>query len=160
MYGDSVANSLIAVILLLAFTPVSRAADDSGPRVKFNWPAIEVESTKYHLSLRFLNSDSYAFPVLIKEEHSVELIDGREGQNSRITLELWLLSTENLDRKLWQISQEADSWQYYNWEEIVLTKYGCCDSLNKYSFYDFKTGALLRAEEGRVLPSRDNEESE
>lgn len=129
---------------------------DSPPKIVFNWPSVKVESVKYHLARRFFNSDSYIFPVLIKETYKIELIDGREGSNSNIELELWKLDTNKIEKKIWRITQEADEWKYSGFDELVFIKYGCCDSLNKYTFFNFKTGALIRSVEGKELPVTSN----
>ena len=151
-------KSNILLIFLLLFAPFVLAAEvdfkipDESPKIVFDWPSVKVESVKYHLENRFLNSESYEFPVLIKEKDEVELINGREGRNSKITLELWKLKTSSLDKKLWSITHAADTWRHFSRDEIVLIKYGCCDSLNEYSIYDFKTGVLNRRVKSKELP--------
>ena len=125
---------------------------ESKPKLIFKWPTVRVESVKYHLARSFLGSKTYLSPYLIKEKQEAELTDGREGMESIVTLEFWKLGTKKVEKKIWSISQEADKWQYYGWKELVLIKYGCCDSLNKYSFYNLKTGSLLRSVKGREIP--------
>ena len=125
---------------------------EESPKIIFNWPSVKTESVKYHLQNRFINSKTYEFPILIKEWNSVELINGREGKKSKITLELWKLNASSLEKIIWSISQEADDWETHNWEEVVLIKYGCCGSLNEYSFYNFKTGKLNRRIESSEIP--------
>jgi hypothetical protein len=144
-------------LLVLLARPALCDEVEHSPQIEFDWPTITVESVKYHLSRRFLNSDSYLFPVLIKEIHRQSMQDGMEGQDSSITLELWKLETGSVRERLWQVTGQADEWRYYGWEEIVLIKYGCCDAKNEYRFYDFKTGEHTRSQEGREIPPLDGE---
>lgn len=151
----------IYLIAILSLTPFLINANDSPkgfkdleskPKLIIKWPTVRVESVKYHLARSFLGSKTYLSPYLIKEKQEEELTDGREGMKSKITLEFWKLSTKKAEKKMWSISQEADKWQYFGLKELVLIKYGCCDSLNKYTFYNLKTGLLLRSVKGSKLP--------
>jgi hypothetical protein len=151
-----VLSIFVVVLSACALPPIVKNESQTlgnSPKVTFEWPTIGVQSTKYHLTRRFLNSTNYEFPVLIKEFHTQKITDGREGQDSIITLELWLLATDEIKERLWEISVEADSWQYFGWDEVVLIKYGCCDEPNEYRFYDFKTGSFLRRKDARELPA-------
>ena len=117
---------------------------------KPGWPVYEVESVKYHLYRLSIKSPLATY--LLKEKYKCELTDGIEGSRSITTLELWKLGPSSVEKKMWYISESADSWQFSSSEELVLTKYGCCDSPNIYKFYDIETGVLIRSTEGWQLP--------
>ena len=121
------------------------------------WPIYEVESVKYHLCRLFIKPNSNTVTYLIKEESKTEITDGIEGTRSKLVFELWELGAKKIEKRVWRISQKADKWQYSGWEEVVLIKYGCCDSPHKYMFYDIKTGSFLRSVEGMELPETTND---
>ncbi len=161
-----------AIILTTALTlfPLIATADDvpkdfhdleSAPKISIShnesgWPIYEVESVKYHLLTLFIKPNVPSANYLLKEKFITEITEGIEGARSKTALELWELGPKKVEKRIWRISQEADKWQFSSWEELVLIKYGCCDSANKYIFYDIKTGNLLRSLEGRELPVETN----
>ena len=161
-------KATIILIASLAIFPFIANANDlpkgfhdleSPPKLSIShnqsgWPIYEVESVKYHLCRLFIKPNAPSVTYLLKEKYKTEITDGIEGARSLTVLELWELGQKNVEKKIWRISQEADNWQFSGWEELVLIKYGCCDSLNKYTFYDIKTGSLLRSTEGRELPTK------
>ena len=73
-------KSSILLTFLLSLIQFALAADtdskitEESPSIVFDWPSVKVESVKYHLQNRFINSKNYEFPVLIKEKEEVELI--------------------------------------------------------------------------------------
>ena len=112
------------------------------------WPIYEVESGKFHLYRFSIKPGSPITTYLLKEKLKTEMTDGIEGTRSKIVLELWELGPNKIENKIWRVTQEADALQFSSDEELVLIKYGCCDSPNKYNFYNFKTGTLLQTKEG------------
>lgn len=122
-------------------------------RNQSGWPVYEVESVKYHLYRLFIKPNAPAsVTYLLKEKYKIEITDGIEGARSLTVLELWELGRNKVEKRIWRISQEADKWQFSGWEELILIKYGCCDSPHELTFYDIKTGSLLRSVESRELP--------
>jgi hypothetical protein len=118
------------------------------------WPIYEVESVKYHLYRLLIKPNSPSVTYLLKEQFQTEITDGIEGTRSKTILELWELGTNDIEKRVWRISQQADKWQFSGWDELVLIKYGCCDSPHKYMFYDIKTGSHLRSVESMKLPTK------
>lgn len=155
--------------MALVFLSLSVAADDlpkgfhdleSPPKLSIyqnqsGWPIYEVESVKYHLIRLIIKPDPPSVMYLLKEKLRTEITDGIEGTRSTTVLELWALSAKKIEERIWRISQEADNWHLSGWDELVLIKYGCCDSPHKYMFYDIKTGSFLRSVEGMKLPTKD-----
>ena len=118
------------------------------------WPIYEVESVKYHLYRLFIKPNVPSATYLLKEKYKTEITDGVEGARSTTVLELWELGFKKVEKKLWSITQEADEWRFSGWEELLLIKYGCCDSPHKLSYYDVKTGKLLRTKETKEIPPK------
>lgn len=163
---------IIHTLVLIILLPCPTIADDiqkkfhdleSPPKLTISknqsgWPTYKVESVKYHLLTLFIKSsvNEPSATYLLKEKSNTEITEGMEGQRSKIILELWELGAKKIKKRIWRISQDADKWQFSGEEELLLIKYGCCDSLNKYVFYDIKTGSLLRSMDGRALPVTTN----
>jgi hypothetical protein len=151
------------LIAALIFSPIIGIADDvpkgfhdieSAPILKIShtpegWPIYQVESVKYYLTLLDIKPDVHVplTTYLIKEKYTTKITEGIEGRQSTIILELWELGSKRIEKKIWRLANEADNWQFSSKDEIVLIKYGCCDSPNKYYYYDIKTGKLLRIKE-------------
>lgn len=110
-------------------------------------PTYCAESVKYHICSLFLEPSSNLSPYLIKEKFNTEVTEGIEGARSKIVLELWKLGKHNIEKRNWIIVQEADEWRLSGGSELVFIKYGCCDSPDKYWYYDIRTGAFLRNQE-------------
>ena len=158
----------IILSVALVFSSLAVAADDlpkgfhdleSPPKLSIShnqsgWPIYEVESVKYHLMRLIIKPNPPSITYLLKEKLRTEITDGIEGARSKTVLELWELGAKKIERRVWRISQEADNWQLSGWDELVLIKYGCCDSPHKYMFYDIKTGFHLRSVEGMELPTK------
>ena len=154
-----------ALIAILTLFPISIYASDfpegfndieGEPKITISqnqsgWPIYEVESVKYHLYRFSIKPGSPLTTYLLKEKIKTEMTDGIEGTRSKTILELWELGENKIEKKIWRITQEADDMQLSSEEELVLIKYGCCDSPNKYHFYNFKTGTFLRTKEGRKI---------
>ena len=158
----------IILTVALVFLPLAVAANElpkgfhdlgSTPKLSIShnqsgWPIYEVESVKYHLIRLIIKPNPSSVTYLLKEKFKTEITDGIEGARSKTVLELWELCAKKIEKRVWRISQETENWQLSGWDELVLIKYGCCDSPHKYMFYDIKTGSILRSVEGMELPTK------
>lgn len=91
-----------------------------------------------------IKQDSPTTQFLIKEKLISEMTDGIEGTKSEMVLELWELGIKSVGCRIWRITQKADEWKMISEKELVLIKYGCCDSPNIRNYYDVRTGKFLR----------------
>jgi hypothetical protein len=167
---DKMTKVMSLLIAALIFIPIiGNAADvpkgfhdnETAPTLKIShtpegWPIYQVESVKYYLTLLDIKPAVHVplTTYLIKEKNTTIIIEGREGQQSTIILELWELGSKGVKKKIWRLANEADNWQFSSEDEIALIKYGCCGEPNKYYYYDIKTGKLLRIKEKPNLPAK------
>ncbi len=87
------------------------------------------------------NEEYGAWPVLILEERIRQTHIGIPGGKSKISLTAWLLDERSIRKKLWRIESEGDVWAIKD-DEILFTKYGCCDQKDHYYKYNLLNGSI------------------
>lgn len=89
---------------------------------------------------RFIVVDDYDFWLVLRESVWTDRQFGVEGADSKVTVEAF--DGDNLSRLKWKLQEPGDRGEVYD-TFYKLTKWGCCGSPNKYTYYSLRDGKRL-----------------
>ena len=135
-----------AVVTLIAACSLAAAAAAQEPILERTaTSSIKVSQDKYGVvitttSRRFRLVQFFSSPeeqsLILLEEFKAERRPGVEGQRGVVRVE----ASQGLEaKKLWSIEQEGDEGKVLN-DFYRVTKYGCCDSVATYVYFNLRTG--------------------
>ena len=123
-----------------------KAVGENKSNIKF-----EVVTDKLHMY--YLSSEKFRGHFLIKEFQTRSMMPGIEGVEGSIDLEFWKIGLDGLEDKVWEVSEEADFWEFEK-DSLYFIDKGCCDKNDVKIVYDLNSGEKLKIVELPKQPVR------
>jgi hypothetical protein len=104
---------------------------------------VKLKGTQIHYTTdnkRFSVIDDYDLWLLLRESFWTDRQPGIEGSNATVTVEAY--DGQQLSKLKWKLQAPGDRGEVFD-TFYKVTKYGCCDAPNKYTYYSLWDGRKL-----------------